>query len=87
MGENEFLLDGDMNIYDAFESVGYEPDEEFDSEYNTLGGWVTEMLDRFPQPGDTFTHDGLQVTVMSVDEHRVEQVKIVVDQPEDGKEE
>lgn len=87
MGENEFLLDGDMNIYDAFESVGYEPDEEFDSEYNTLGGWVTEMLDRFPQPGDTFTHDGLQVTVMSVDEHRVEQVKIVVDQPEDEKEE
>ena len=87
MGEHEFLLDGDMNIYDAFESVGYEPDEEFDSEYNTLGGWVTEMLDRFPQPGDTFTHDGLQVTVMSVDEHRVEQVKIVVDQPEDEKEE
>lgn len=87
MGEHEFLLDGDMNIYDAFESVGYEPDEEFDSEYNTLGGWVTEMLDRFPQPGDTFTHDGLQVTVLSVDEHRVEQVKIVVDQPEDEKEE
>lgn len=87
MGENEFLLDGDMNIYDAFESVGYEPDEEFDSEYNTLGGWVTEMLDRFPQPGDTFTHDGLQVTVLSVDEHRVEQVKIVVEQPGDEKEE
>lgn len=87
MGEHEFLLDGDMNIYDAFESVGYEPDEEFDSEYNTLGGWVTEMLDRFPQPGDTFTHDGLQVTVLSVDEHRVEQVKIVVEQPEDEKEE
>lgn len=87
MGEHEFLLDGDMNIYDAFESVGYEPDEEFDSEYNTLGGWVTEMLDRFPQPGDTFTHDGLQVTVLSVDEHRVEQVKIVVEQPGDEKEE
>lgn len=87
MGEHEFLLDGDMNIYDAFESVGYEPDEEFDSEYNTLGGWITEMLDRFPQPGDTFTHDGLQVTVMSVDEHRVEQARIVVEPPEDEKEE
>ena len=82
MGEHEFLLDGDMNIYDAFESVGYEPGEEFDSEYNTLGGWITEMLDRFPQPGDTFTHDGLQVTVLSVDEHRVEQAKILVEQPE-----
>ena len=78
MSENEFQVDGDMNIYDVFDLVDYEP-REFDSEYNTLGGWITEMLDRFPQAGDTFTYKRLLITVLSVDEHRVDQVRIVVD--------
>ena len=78
MSENEFQVDGDMNIYDVFDLVGYEP-REFDSEYNTLGGWITEVLDRFPQAGDTFTYERLHITVLSVDEHRVDQVRIVVD--------
>ncbi len=78
MSENEFQVDGDMNIYDVFDLVGYEP-REFESEYNTLGGWITEVLDRFPQAGDTFTYERLHITVLSVDEHRVDQVRIVVD--------
>lgn len=86
MSDSEFLLDGDMNIYDAFEAVDYEPEEDFETEYNTLGGWITEMLDRFPEAGDTLDFDRLHITVLSVDERRVEQVKVVVD-PEKKEEE
>ncbi len=86
MSENEFQVDGDMNIYDVFDLVDYEP-KEFDSEYNTLGGWITEVLDRFPEAGDTFTYDRLHITVLSVEEHRVDQVRIVVDPEEEGEEE
>ena len=78
MSEHEFQVDGDMNIYDVFDLVDYEP-REFDSEYNTLGGWITEVLDRFPQAGDTFTYERLHITVLSVEEHRVDQVRILVD--------
>jgi len=85
MSENEFQVDGDMNIYDVFDLVDYEP-KEFDSEYNTLGGWITEVLDRFPQAGDTFTYDRLHITVLSVEEHRVDQVRIVVEPEEEGEE-
>ena len=73
--ENEFLVDGDMNIYDVFDLVGYEP-REFESDYTTLGGWITEMLDRFPQEGDSFTYDDLKVTVVSVEERRVTEARI-----------
>lgn len=77
MSENEFQLDGNMNIYDAFEAVEYEP-KDFESEYTTLGGWITEMLDRFPEAGDRFVYDRLTVTVLAMDERRVDQVQIVV---------
>lgn len=80
--ENEFQLDGNMNIYDAFEAVDYEP-KEFESEYTTLGGWITEMLDRFPEEGDSFSYDTLTVTVLAMDEHRVDQVRIVVNPEEE----
>lgn len=83
MSENEYQLDGNMNIYDAFEAVEYEP-KEFESEYTTLGGWITEMLDRFPEVGDTFTYDTLTVTVLAMDERRVDQVRIVVNQQEEA---
>ncbi|MCI9402565.1 MAG: HlyC/CorC family transporter [Oscillospiraceae bacterium] len=77
MSENEFLFDGDMNIYDVFDLLDYEP-REFESEYNTLSGWITEMLDRFPEAGDSFTYDRLTVTVLSVEDRRVTEARILI---------
>ena len=73
-----YELDGDVNIYDAFELVEYEP-KEFSSEYTTLSGWCTEQLDHFPEAGESFTFEGLTVTVEEVSEHLVEKVRIHVD--------
>ncbi len=83
MSENEFQMDGDMNIYDVFELLDYEP-KEFDSEYTTLSGWITEQLDRFPREGDSFQYERLTVTVLSVDDRRVDQALIVLN-PEEEK--
>lgn len=38
--------------------------QDFDSEYNTVGGWATEQLDRFPKAGDEFTFDRYTVRVL-----------------------
>ena len=48
--------------------------EDFDSV--TVNGWVTEVLGRFPQPGDTFPFDGRTVRVEKVGKRRVEQVVV-----------
>ena len=82
MSENEFQLDGNMNIYDVFEAIEYEP-KDFESEYTTLGGWITEMLDRFPKAGDSFTYEKLTVTVLSMDERRVDQALVVLNEEDD----
>lgn len=78
--ENKYIVDGGTNIYDFFESIDYEPDH-FESEYTTMGGWAVEMLDRFPQKGDSFHYDRLTVTVTAAEARRVEKLEVEV-QPE-----
>lgn len=75
--EDTFLMQGSMNIEDAFSEMEYTP-RDFKSEYTTLSGWITEVLDRFPKKGDSFSNDALTVTVVSVDGILVDQVRIVV---------
>ena len=78
LSQDTFLVEGDLNIEDAFEVIGYEP-KDFESEYTTVSGWVTEQLNRFPEAGDSFDYDTLHVKVMSVQGPIVEQVEIHVD--------
>ena len=73
--DGSVIVDGDMNIYDMLELVEVE-DEEFESEYDTVAGWCTEMLEKFPSVGDTFTYQNLKVTIMQVDGVRCEKVKV-----------
>ena len=63
-----------MNIYDMFELFEMET-EDFESEYDTVAGWCTEMLEKFPEVGDTFTYENLKLTILQVDGVRVEKVK------------
>ncbi len=75
--ENLYEVDGDMNIYDFFELVEYD-DREFESEYTTIGGWCTDVLQKFPEPGETFNFANLTLTIKSVDKMRVEIVTVEV---------
>ena len=75
--DNEFIIDGDMNIYDMFELVGLDEDA-VETDYETVGGWCTEILDDFPKENDTFIFKNLKVTVLSVDGVRVEDVRVEV---------
>ena len=51
-------------------------DVEIETEMVSLGGWVSEQLGKVPVEGDTFRYQDLQITVTSVDCHRVEEVEI-----------
>lgn len=66
LSDSCFIMDGRINIYDAFNGVDYDPPADFKSHYTTMGGWTTEVLDRFPRSGDSFTYDQLKITVLSV---------------------
>ena len=76
-----YEIDGDMAISDFLEFIGIR-EEEFSCESKTVGGWTIESFGRFPEEGETFTHDGLTVTVLEMGERRVERVLVKVDRTE-----
>ena len=79
---NVYEVDGDMNIYDFFELVNYD-DRDFESKYATVGGWCTDILEKFPEEGETFTFDNLEIVILYVDKMRVEKIKVIVHQKVD----
>ena len=79
--EGEYELDGDMILDDFIELVGIREDR-FEAESNTLGGWTLEMFGAFPQPGDSFRYEDLELTVLKMDGRRVERVLVKTGQKE-----
>ena len=65
--------------------TSFEP-KDFESEYTTLSGWITELLDHFPEEGDTFSYERISGTVKAVDGPLVEQAEIRVAGEEEEKE-
>ena len=74
--KDELELDGDLPITEFVELTGLSEDG-FEADSDTLGGWVMESLGgRFPKPGESFDFENLRVTVLSMDERRVERVLV-----------
>ena len=71
-----FIMDGQVNIDDAFDGITYTPPADFSSHYTTVGGWATEVLDRFPRSGDMFTYDLLKITILSAQDMCVKTLRI-----------
>ncbi|HOD93148.1 MAG TPA: hemolysin family protein [Clostridia bacterium] len=68
---------GDMFLDDFFDIIEYEEDE-YESEYTTVGGFVTEMLGHIPNINDNFEFGGYLITVIEVSNMRVEKVRVEV---------
>ena len=79
--DGSYLVDGSVSIDDLFEALDYDP-VDFDSDYTTVGGWVTELLDRFPAPDDVVTYGPLTLTVLQASSMRVEQLSVVMAEPD-----
>ena len=71
-----FIMDGQVNLDNAFDGIEYKPPADSSSHYTTVGGWATEVLDHFPRSGDTFSYDSLKVTVLSTQNMCVKTLRI-----------
>ena len=81
-GEGEYELEGSMLLADFLETLGINEDD-FEAESSTVGGWTLEMFGGFPRVGDSFRHENMTVTVLSmVDGRRVGKVLVQVDPAE-----
>lgn len=72
--DGSYDINGSTRLSDMCESIGC----SIDSEADTVGGWVTEMLGGIPESGESFECGGMHVTVESTDERRVLKVNVNV---------
>jgi len=83
LGKNKHKILCTAYVNDMFEYF----DVKGESESNTVGGWIMDMLRRIPEKGDSFTFENLLVRVTKVDQRRATECIIEVLEPEDAEEE
>ena len=73
--ENEYLLDGTIDLSDLEDLTGIEFPE--DEDFDTLGGFISHMLGFIPDEGTTpsIEYKGWRFTVVEIDDRRIEKVK------------
>jgi CBS domain containing-hemolysin-like protein len=73
-GERTFVVDGLLREDELMEQTGFELPE---GPYETLAGFLLAKLGHIPVVGETLNEHGWEFTVLEVDRHRVEQVRVV----------
>ena len=80
VSQDEYLVMGSTNVDKLFEKLGIE--KEF--EVITVSGWVMEYMECLPKENDSFISDGLEVTVLKMNDRRIEQVRVRKISPSSG---
>ena len=73
LGNGRYRIICSASLEDMFEFMDMDADEQ-EQDSSNVGGWVMENLGRIAQEGDSFTAQGLQVTVTACDGPRVEEI-------------
>ncbi|WP_250031978.1 hemolysin family protein [Paractinoplanes maris] len=73
-GEKSYLVDGLLREDELTEQTGFALPE---GPYETLAGFLLARLGHIPVVGESYETDGWEFTVMAVDRHRIEQVRVV----------
>ena len=76
-----YEIDGDMAISEFLELMEI-PEDEFDFDSDTVGGWAIELNNGFPEPEDQIIYENLVLTILETEERRVERLLIRREDPE-----
>ena len=74
VNDQEYIVEGSMNLDDLNDNLGSELESE---DYDSLGGFIIEHLDRLPEVGDHITtEDQIRLVVEKLDKNRIETVHV-----------
>lgn len=76
----EYIVEGSTNLDDLNDSLDLKLESE---DYDSVGGFIIEHLDRLPEEMDEITTpDGIRMVVEKLDKNRIEQVHIYLPEPD-----
>ena len=80
VGEREYLIEGSTNLDDLNDRLDLNLTSE---DYDSIGGFIIEHLDRLPEVGDSITtEDGIRLIVEKLDKNRIETVHAYLPEPQ-----
>lgn len=71
--KNDFEINGSVLLRDLQEDLHIELVSNINE---TIGGWFSEQIDRMPQKGDVFEYQFWRFTVVKIQSHRIERMRI-----------
>ena len=77
LGPDTYAVDAAMDLADFAAYFRLKTDSEMVS----VSGWVMEQFGRVPEAGDSFTCGDLRVQVTRVENHRIEEIRVVQETP------
>jgi CBS domain containing-hemolysin-like protein len=80
-GERTWLVEGVLREDELEEVTGFRLPE---GPYETLAGYLLAELGHIPAAGESVTADGWEFTVVEVERRRIEQVRVVTSEANDG---
>lgn len=75
VGDNHYDIDASTKLSDLENEIGIVLESE---DYDSLGGYVIELLDHLPIVGETVMKDGMTFKVMSMDKNRIERIALIL---------
>ena len=76
-GDGTFQVDPKMSISEFAEAFSVNIPE---GDYDTLGGFITSMLERIPRPGESFQYAGMLFEIVGADKKKIS--RLIVHPPE-----
>ena len=77
LAPDKYEVAGDMSIDDLLEQLDLN-DDLIKTDYTTVGGWVTDVMEHIPEAGETAESGIFRLTAAEVNEQNVEKVIIEV---------
>lgn len=79
VNENAYIFDAKINIYEFSDMMDIKLE---DGDYETLGGFVYEQLDKIPVADDVATYKNMKFTVLATRGRRITKIRVERIQPE-----
>lgn len=78
LAEREFAVDGVTSLAEVNHALGTDFEDE---EVDTIGGLLLKQLGRLPKAQESVEIDGVQLTVMAMDNQRIARVRVKLPEP------
>lgn len=78
IADNKYIITGDMDLEEVEDAFDVKFSDEDKEDYDSVGGYIFNTLDRVPKNGDKVEHEGLIFIVKKVMKRRVKEVFVEI---------